>query len=77
METTIDGKEVPPVLEKRTFNEYDILGNLDRDALGNPDLEKEVNGNLIDKDGRKVNRKGYLINSQGDVIEKKAKMVLF
>jgi hypothetical protein len=32
------------------------------DPLGNPILEKDKNGNLIDRKGQRVNSRGYLID---------------
>jgi hypothetical protein len=60
---------VPPEANKRTFNENDILGEFDRDEKGNIILLQDKNGNYVDKLGRKVNERGYLINPQGDIIE--------
>jgi hypothetical protein len=60
---------VPPEANKRTFNENDILGEFDRDEKGNIILLQDKNGNFVDKLGRKVNERGYLINPQGDIIE--------
>lgn len=61
--------QVPPEANKRTFNENDILGEFDRDEKGNIILLQDKNGNYVDKLGRKVNERGYLINPQGDIIE--------
>ena len=60
---------MPPEANKRTFNENDILGEFDRDEKGNIILLQDKNGNYVDKLGRKVNERGYLINPQGDIIE--------
>jgi len=43
------------------------------DPLGNPILDKNEKGNLVDRDGRVVNQKGYLIDGQGNVIDKNGK----
>jgi hypothetical protein len=61
---------VPPNADKRTFNENDILGDLDRDEKGNIIVLQDENGNYVDKQGRPVNERGYLIDPKtGDVIE--------
>ena len=60
---------MPPEANKRTFNENDILGEFDRDEKGNIILLQDKNGNYVDKLGRKVNERGYLIKPQGDIIE--------
>lgn len=42
--------------DKRRFNIHDILGNFDRDERGNIIiLQDQETGNLIDKDGNRVN----------------------
>lgn len=57
--------------EKRKFNVNDILGQFDRDDKGNPVILQDPKGAFIDKDGNKVNQKGYLIDeTTGDVVEK-------
>jgi len=45
------------------------------DPLGNPILEKDKNGNLIDRQGNRVNSKGYLIDEKGNVINKNKKVM--
>ena len=40
---------VPPVAEKRAFNECDILGELDRDDKGNLMIFEDSKGNFVDK----------------------------
>ena len=43
------------------------------DPLGNPILDKDANGRLIDRNGKIVNQKGYLIDKDGNVINKHGK----
>jgi len=45
------------------------------DPLGNPILDRDAEGNFIDRNGKKVNSKGYFIDSDGNVINKHGKMV--
>ncbi len=57
--------------EKRKFNVNDILGDFDRDERGHPLILQDKKGDLIDKEGHKVNEKGYLVDPKtGDIIEK-------
>ena len=57
--------------EKRRFNVNDVLGEFDRDDKGNLVILQNKTGSLIDKDGNRVNEKGYLIDEKtGDVLEK-------
>merc|ERR1711981_879035 len=45
------------------------------DPLGNPILDKDAQGNFIDRNGKRVNRKGYLIDADGNVINKHGKLM--
>ena len=65
--------------DKRRFNVNDILGDFDRDDKGNLlILQENKTGSLVDKEGNRVNAKGYLIDEQtGDVLEKERKQKLF
>jgi len=70
--------QAPPDAEKRTFNENDILGDFDRDEKGNVIVLQEEGGRYVDKQGRPVNEKGYLLNqSTGDIIENQNKKKMF
>ena len=70
--------QIPPDQEKRTFNENDILGNFDRDEKGNPIILRDKKGNPVDKDGKPVNEKGYLIDPKtGDIIDNQYKKKMF
>ena len=48
--------------EKRKFNVHDIIGDLDRDEQGDLIVQKNSKGELVDKKGRKINEKGYLLD---------------
>ena len=62
--------QIPPNTEKRNFNVNDILGDLDRDEKGNLIILQDENGLNIDKQGERVNERGYFIDPErGDVIE--------
>ncbi len=43
------------------------------DPLGNPILDKGPQGEWIDRDGRRVNQRGYLIDKDGNVIDNRGK----
>lgn len=59
--------DVPPRHDLRTFNENDILGDLSRDEKGNVIVE---NGQIKDKEGNFINKKGYLIDQDtGAIVE--------
>jgi hypothetical protein len=45
------------------------------DPLGNAMLDKDANGNLVDRQGRRCNSKGYLIDDKGNVITKNGRVM--
>lgn len=47
--------EFPKILPFTKFNIKNVLGNFEMDPLGNPILDKDSQGNLIDRDGKRVN----------------------
>lgn len=58
--------------EKRRFNVNDILGDFDRDDKGHPLFLQDNKGELVDKEGSRVNEKGYLVDPKnGDILTKK------
>lgn len=57
---------MPPDAAKRNFNENDILGDLDRDEKGNVIVLQDEGGNYVDKQGRPVNERGYLLDKSGN-----------
>ena len=63
--------EVPPDSQKRTFNENDILGEFDRDEKGGIIVLQDDTGQYVDKMGRRVNERGYLLDPKGsgDIVE--------
>lgn len=64
--------------EKRRFNVNDILGEFDRDERGHPLILQDKQGELIDKDGSRVNEKGYLVDPRtGDILEKEKGRKIF
>lgn len=75
-----DGKRVENMrdAEKRRFNVNDILGEFDRDERGHPLILQDKQGELIDKDGRRVNEKGYLVDPRtGDILDKEQRRKIF
>ncbi|CDW77580.1 UNKNOWN [Stylonychia lemnae] len=64
--------------EKKRFNVNDILGQFDQDDKGNPVILQDSDGEYVDKDGSRVNQKGYLIDEKtGDVVEKEGGKKIF
>ena len=62
--------------EKRRFNVNDILGDFDRDDKGQPLFLQDNKGELVDKEGSRVNEKGYLVDPKnGDIVQKEGKKV--
>jgi hypothetical protein len=50
------------------FNEHSIMGEFDKDEKGNIILHTNEKGNLVCKNGRKVNEKGYLRDRYGHIL---------
>jgi hypothetical protein len=46
----------------RRFDITDVIGQVDKDALGNIIPLTDQDGNLIDNLGRMINSRGYLID---------------
>jgi hypothetical protein len=65
-------------VDKRRFNVNDILGDFDRDERGHPLILQDKKGELIDKGGKRVNEKGYLVDPRtGDILEKEKGRKIF
>jgi len=43
------------------------------DPLGNPILERNNSGQLVDKRNRVVNQRGYLVDRNGNIIDRRGK----
>ena len=67
--------EIPKIFPFTKFNIKNVLGDFEMDPLGQPILDRDNKGNLIDRQGRKVNSKGYLVDKDGNVINKHGKKV--
>jgi hypothetical protein len=63
-------------MEIPDFAIEDIMGEFDVDDQGNYIiLRNEENGNLEDKNERRVNRRGYLIDEDGNIIDKHGNLI--
>merc|ERR1711990_1290947 len=71
----LSNDEIPKIFPFTKFNIKNVLGDFEMDPLGNPILDKDGSGNLIDRQGRRVNSKGYLIDGEGNVINKHGKLM--
>lgn len=67
--------EIPKIFPFTKFNLKNILGEFEMDPLGNPILEKNPEGQLIDRDGKRVNGRGYFCDQQGNIIDKRGKIM--
>jgi len=65
--------EFPKIFLFTKFNIDNITGDYEMSPLSEPILEKDANGNFIDRKGRKVNGRGYLIDDEGNIIDKNGK----
>ena len=73
----IDGMLIPLIRTKRTFNENDIKGDVDKNEEGKKNLAVLPNGDKVDKMGRKVNDKGFLVDDKGNIIDCKTNKKMF
>jgi len=67
--------EIPKIFPFTKFNIKNVLGDFEMDPLGNPILDKDKQGNYIDRNGKRVNGKGYLIDNDGNVINKHGRLM--
>ena len=64
------GGEIPKILPFAKFNIYEVCGDLEKSPNGNPQLMNDTeNGGFMDKRGRKVNKQGYLIDDDGNIVD--------
>jgi hypothetical protein len=62
--------------EDPDFDLQDIMGEFDVDDLGNFIIVRKANSHdLLDRRGRKVNRRGYLVDRDGNVVNQKNCMI--
>jgi hypothetical protein len=66
----LESEEIPKIFPFTKFNIKNVLGDFEMDPLGNPILDRDGDGNSIDRDGKRCNSKGYLIDGDGHVINK-------
>ena len=66
----INREEPPKPHETPDFELADIMGEFEIDDLGNFIILRGEKGELLDKKERRVNRRGYLIDRFGNVINK-------
>jgi len=68
--------EFPKIFPFTKFNIRRIQGDYDTDQNGNAILQKDKSGQgYIDKKGRLVNIRGYLIDKSGNIIDIRGKMM--
>jgi hypothetical protein len=68
--------EIPKIFPFSKFNVDNITGEFECDDKGDPILDqKDAQENLVDKKGRKINEKGYLIDEEKNIVNKKGKFM--
>lgn len=65
--------DFPKIFQFTKFNINNVIGDFEMSPLTDPILEKDANGNFIDRRGRLVNARGYLIDREGNIIDKYGK----
>jgi hypothetical protein len=53
----------------KRFDVKDTIGVFERDQGDNIIIQQHANGHLIDNLGRRVNPKGYLIDTAGNIVD--------
>lgn len=62
--------------QQMDFDLQDIMGEFEQDDLGNfVIIRKAGTADLMDKDGRRVNRRGYLIDKHGNVVNRQGHII--
>lgn len=70
--------DAPPRADLRTFNENDILGDLERDEKGNVVVLQHQSGVYKDRQGNLTNQRGYLVEQSSlSIVENQHMMVMF
>lgn len=67
--------EIPKLFPFLKFNIDDIKGDYEMDPLGNPMLHTTRDGQLVDAKGRRVNSRGYLLDNEGNIRNKRGHKV--
>jgi hypothetical protein len=69
--------EFPKIFTFSKFNVNSILGDFEMDPLGNPVLNRDKKNPSVlrDNKGRRVSKKGYLIDDLGNVIDMRGNKV--
>merc|ERR1711935_242560 len=62
----LENDEIPKIFPWTKFNVKNVLGDFEMDPLGNPILEKDKNGNVINKEGKMMFKK-KLLDSEDDI----------
>jgi hypothetical protein len=69
--------EIPKIFAFTKFNQKEVTGQFEVDPHGLPILKKnpKVKGQLLDDNKKPVNKLGFLINEDGDVVDKSGKRI--
>ena len=73
----LDDGDVPKLLNYsgKRFDVKDVIGVFDKDASGNIILQRGHDGSMSDNMGRRVNEKGYLIDNDGNIVDREGKRI--
>ena len=63
--------EPPKIFLFTKFDIEKITGDFEMSPLSEPILDQDKDGNLVDRQGRRVNPRGYLIDNDGNIIDKR------
>lgn len=71
-------EDLPPPFnrERHNFNPHDIRGTFDKDKDGEEVIIQKPDGTYVDKYGRRVNEAGWLIDKEGNIVDRKGRKKL-
>lgn len=63
--------EFPKIFAFTKFNIKNVLGDFEMNPVGDPMITEIQPGHWVDDKNRRVNKRGYLIDADGNVIDKR------
>ena len=75
LKSQLKNGEFPKIFPFTRFNINRVLGDIEMDPGGQPILMRNQSGQLVDRQQRLINQKGFYIDYKGDVVDVKGKTV--
>lgn len=71
----LENDEIPKIFTFTKFNEKNVKGEFEQDPMDEPILGKDKSNNFFDLNQKQVNSKGYIIDKEGNVLNKHGKLM--